>query len=329
MSRGWGYNPMKSYLVHSYQQVFESYYRLRAAMHSQCSQKIGRNDQFLLLVRNRLWPYPGSLHVVHPEQPMAFVDKYVAEFIQLEMAAFHARSRLEARTDPEALHDLRIVVRRLRSLLAPLKKMHEVAAMRGAAAEIGRLTTPARDLEVIIEELERRGYPTEAAARRVKLQTAYQDIVSDPRMDQLFVELDRLPALVRSLPAESGGVSLEQHIDSSLNKHVDKLHESLGDPQFDRHELRILVKRTRYLIDAFPTLSPLANKAAKSLKAVQSALGSWHDHHQWCLRSIDEPDLSPLEHSWAVASVEELEKAELELVNLADLLPKISRKKGH
>jgi len=43
---------------------------------------------------------------------MAFVDKYVAEFFHLEMAAFHARSRLEAETDPEALHDLRIVIRR-------------------------------------------------------------------------------------------------------------------------------------------------------------------------------------------------------------------------
>lgn len=88
---------------------------------------------------------------------MAFVDKYVAEFFQLEMAAFHARSRLEAETDPEALHDLRIVIRRLRSLLTPLKKFQDVAPIRSAAAELGRLTTPSRDLEVMTIELERRG----------------------------------------------------------------------------------------------------------------------------------------------------------------------------
>lgn len=53
----------------------------------------------------------------------ALVDMYVVEFIHLEMAAFHVRSRLEAQADPVALHDLRIVIRRLRSLLTPLKKV--------------------------------------------------------------------------------------------------------------------------------------------------------------------------------------------------------------
>lgn len=65
---------------------------------------------------------------------MAFVDAYVAEFIRLEVALFHARSRLVAETDPEALHDLRIAVRRIRSLLTPLRPLQEFSGVREAAA---------------------------------------------------------------------------------------------------------------------------------------------------------------------------------------------------
>ena len=52
---------------------------------------------------------------------MAFVDTYVKEIIALEVALFHARARLESAADAEALHDLRIAVRRIRSLLIPVR----------------------------------------------------------------------------------------------------------------------------------------------------------------------------------------------------------------
>ncbi|MHC8326420.1 CHAD domain-containing protein [Pseudomonas sp. LB1P83] len=90
----------------------------------------------------------------------------------------------------------------------------------------------------------------------------------------------------------------------------------MDDTGFDRHELRILVKRTRYLTEAFPKLSPLSCKAASSLKALQSALGSWHDHYQWCQKASTDSDLRPLE------------KAEARLADLATLLPKLSGKKN-
>lgn len=258
---------------------------------------------------------------------MGFVDKYVAEFVRLEVALFHARSRLAADTDPEALHDLRIAVRRVRSLLTPLRSMDETQGVREAAAEVGRLSTPARDLEVMIDELERQGFPTEAGTRRSRLRTDHAHVAAHGGLDRLFVELDQLPGIVRSLTNDSDSNYLEKRISKSLTRHVDKLHAALNDEQFDRHELRILVKRTRYLTEAFPKLSPLSKSAAKSLRTVQSALGSWHDHFQWCLKAEVEPDLLPLEHLWAEASATELEQAEVELKSLRDLLPKLSSKK--
>lgn len=77
---------------------------------------------------------------------MAFVDKFVAEIISQQVALYHARARLEARTDGEALHDLGIAVRRIRSLLRPFRSMDVMAILNVAAAEVGRQTTPARDL---------------------------------------------------------------------------------------------------------------------------------------------------------------------------------------
>jgi CHAD domain-containing protein len=257
---------------------------------------------------------------------MAFVNEYVKEILELEVALFHARARLEANADDEALHDLRIHIRRIRSLLSPLRSIAATSALREAAAQVGRLTTPTRDLEVMAIELQARGMPAAAAARRDRLQADYKAILGDAALKRLFVALDNWPSLFRAEDAGRNCAKLKRLIGRALTKQIDKLHAALNDPQFDRHELRKLVKRTRYLTEAFPALSPLSKKAAKSLKAVQSALGSWHDHFQWCLKVKEQADLQPLEQIWQEASVKELAEAEIEIKRLQRLLPDIAKK---
>ncbi|MCE6981764.1 CHAD domain-containing protein, partial [Pseudomonas frederiksbergensis] len=85
---------------------------------------------------------------------MAFVGQYVAEFISLEVKLLNARERLRASTDDEALHDLRIAVRRIRSLLIPVRRLEGVERLKLAATKVGRVTTPVRDLEVMAGELD-------------------------------------------------------------------------------------------------------------------------------------------------------------------------------
>ncbi|MGI4837928.1 MAG: CHAD domain-containing protein [Janthinobacterium lividum] len=257
---------------------------------------------------------------------MAFVNEYVKEIIELEVALFHARARLEATADDEALHDLRICIRRIRSLLSPLRSIAATNSLREAAAQVGRLTTPTRDLEVMAIELQARGMPAEAAARRARLQADYKAILDDAALKRLFVALDNWPSLFRAEDAGRDSAKLKRLIGRALTKQIDKLHAALNDPQFDRHELRILVKRSRYLTEAFPHLSPLSKNAAKSLKAVQAALGSWHDHFQWCLKAKEQADLQPLEQIWLQASVQELAQAEAEIKRLQRLLPDIRKK---
>lgn len=252
---------------------------------------------------------------------MTFVDKYVKEILALEVALFHAKARMEAETDDEALHDLRIYIRRIRSLLVPVRKVPGMGGLREAAAQVGRLTTPTRDLEVMAQELQRRNMPQAAAVRRARLHAEYRQILGDVALKELFEELDEWTSTFRASEPGMHAETLKHLVVKALNKHVRKLHDALDDEGFDRHELRKLVKRTRYLTEAFPKLSPLSKKAAKSLKAVQSALGSWHDHFQWSLKVQVETDLKPLEPVWARASAKELQEAEVELKKLKKLLP--------
>lgn len=258
---------------------------------------------------------------------MSFVDKFVAEILTLQIALYHSRSRLEARTDSEALHDLRIAVRRIRSLLRPMRSMSEVMALNNAAAEVGRLTTPARDIEVLIEELEERGFPDLAHCRKAHLDSDYSKILKSPALKNLFTQLDEWPSIFRLAEINGGLKHVQPQIEKSLTKQIDRLHAAVDDAESDRHALRILVKRTRYLTEAFPKLSPLSGKAASSLKALQSALGGWHDHYQWCQKASVESDLHPLEEVWHRCAATALEKAEAQLADLAKLLPKSSGKK--
>jgi CHAD domain-containing protein len=258
---------------------------------------------------------------------MAFVDKFVAEILALQVALYHARARLEARTDSEALHDLRIAVRRIRSLLRPMRTLNGVVALNTAATEVGRLTTPARDLEVMIQELEDRGFPGLVQPRKARLASHYSRILKSPVLKNLFSQLDEWPSAFRSVEVSGGLKHIQPQIEKALKKQIDRLHAAVDDVGFDRHELRILVKRTRYLTEAFPRLSPLSRKAASALKALQSALGAWHDHYQWCQKALIESDLRALEKVWQGCAATALEKAEIQLVGLAKRLPKSSGKK--
>src|SRR5690606_29062791 len=62
-------------------------------------------------------------------RPMKTLDSLVASLLRLQIALLHARLRLAAGTDDEALHDLRIALQRLRSLLAPLRRAAELSPL--------------------------------------------------------------------------------------------------------------------------------------------------------------------------------------------------------
>lgn len=228
----------------------------------------------------------------------SFSDYLVSHVIEQEVALFAASERLRARSDSEALHDLRIAVRRLRSLLHPAQGMPGIDEIEAALSELGRLSGPLRDLEVLLPVLEAEGLEKAAALRRPALTSGYLALLASPQWDRLMRLLDGWPMLWRT--AERHGVleGLHAQVRKRLAKQWHKLREALKDPAHDRHRLRLLIKRVRYALEAYPKDSPLPQKVLAPLKEAQSTLGTWHDYEQWLIRSERELDLMPLQPHW-------------------------------
>ena len=226
------------------------------------------------------------------------VDRLVAHVMGLEVGVMASQARLEARTDPEALHDLRTTVRRLRSLLRPLRGLPGVAQLEAAASRVGDLTTPLRDREVLAAYLLSHDQPQAAQRRMAQMAEAYPAVAASAELAQLLQILDAFPRFLRASQRQGLLKGLRPNIEKRLAKQWKKLDTALHDPAHDRHRLRLLIKRVRYGIEAYPELDRLPKAALPRLKAAQAALGDWHDCWQWLARAEHEADLQPCISTW-------------------------------
>ena len=235
------------------------------------------------------------------------IDRLVAHILSLEVRLLACLARMTARTDPEALHDLRTTVRRLRSLLRPLRGLPGVEQLESAASAVGELTTPWRDREVLAAYLLKHDQPQAAARRMVQMAEAYPALAASHEVASLMMILDAFPRFLRASQHQGLLKGLDKRIEKRLGKQWQKLDEALHDPAHDRHRLRLLIKRVRYGIEAYPELDRLPAAAYKRLKSAQAALGDWHDCWQWLAKAELEADLQPCVAAWQAGLI----KAEL------------------
>jgi len=228
----------------------------------------------------------------------SMVAPLIAHVLALQVKLYACQARLLDNTDAEALHDLRTSVRRLRSLLRPLRGVPGVEPAELAARAVGQLTTPYRDREVLAAHLRAHGYENLARAREQAMQGVFARVGRSPQVAQLLRSVDGLPGFLRA--AQRAGLldGLRKRIGKRLGKQREKLLAALDDPAHDRHRLRLLIKRVRYAAEAYPQLERLPATALKQLKRAQGALGDWHDHHQWLLQAEQETDLQPCVRQW-------------------------------
>ncbi len=226
------------------------------------------------------------------------IDTLIARILTEEVALRACRARLQAGTDPEALHDLRVSLRRLRSLLRPLKALPMVQPLTEAARAVGGLGGPLRDLEVLCGELRRQGQAEAAERRARQVRQGYQDLLASQALGGLFIALDALPSFWRLMQREGRLRGLRKRVRKRLAAQCRRLREALDDPGYDRHRLRLLIKRVRYGAEAYPGLLALDPSLPRLLKVAQSEIGDWHDCHQWLLRAEREADLAPCQDAW-------------------------------
>ncbi len=247
----------------------------------------------------------------------SMVDHLVAQVLGLHIKLLACQARLAASTDPEALHDLRTTVRRLRSLLRPLRGVSGVEQLEAAAKAVGELTTPLRDMEVLAAHLAEQGLAEAASVRINKVSKAYGQVATSAELGRLFSTLDQFPGFLRVQQRQQLLRGLRKTIEKGMDKQWKKLREAIADPAHDRHRLRLLIKRVRYAADAFPELSHQPKKMQSRLKAAQGALGDWHDHLQWLAQAGQERDLAPCIAAWQTGIVRAEKKADVALLRLS------------
>lgn len=244
------------------------------------------------------------------------LDNVVARVLQLQVGLLACHARLEADTDSEALHDLRTTVRRLRSLLRPLRGLPGVDQLEDAAKAVGQMTTPLRDREVLAAQLLERGQ-LEAARKRLEGRARiFASVAASEELARMLAILDAFPMFLRAAQREGLIERLRKRIEKRLGKQWKKLFAALHDPAHDRHRLRLLIKRVRYGVEAYPQLEKVDSALRKTLKKAQGDLGDWHDLLQWLLQAEQQADLSPCVAHWNRRLVEAERQADLTLERL-------------
>jgi CHAD domain-containing protein/CYTH domain-containing protein len=202
--------------------------------------------------------------------------------------------RLRDPRDAEALHDFRVAIRRLRSLLRAYRRWLGRAAgkkVRRRLRELGQATNAGRDAEVQLEWLgqggsglarrERSGVTWLARRLRQKKRDGYRQARKLVR-----VEFSHAADLVRRRleGAHDGGPAFRHAFVTLLREHAADLEARLAavqraDDEEEAHEARISAKRLRYLLEPVRAELPEARTAVNHLKGLQDILGELHDAH--------------------------------------------------
>lgn len=210
-----------------------------------------------------------------------------------------AAARVADPADLEALHDLRVALRRLRSALkalAPLLGDAVGEKQRRRLARAARLTGPARDAEVLLSWLGDQRDRLQPAWRgahdwlleRVERERARAAArVTARALPKLAKALPRLARrLARPAPPHPGGpATLAAALAPLLRARAAALREALrevagADDAAALHLARIAGKRLRYLLEPLRGVEGLpAEAAVEALRALQDLLGEWNDAH--------------------------------------------------
>lgn len=188
-------------------------------------------------------------------------------------------------SDPEGLHDLRVALRGLRTLLPLFDNRGKLPQLRRDWRALAHATGPARDLEVLLALLDTR--PDTPTGLREKL-----DKVQRIARKQLAQQLGgmQLPNLLQTSRNELDAAQKRirpEELRRKIARRANKLHLKVkqriiilspSSPPQSWHQLRLEVKRLRYLIEHCGEWLPKRYRRVHSeLKHCQDLLGNLHD----------------------------------------------------
>ena len=222
--------------------------------------------------------------------PVALIRQYETDF------ARHLPSIRDG--DPEAIHQGRVATRRLREGLRLLDEGPRVHQALATARTVGRALGHVRELDVLADLLRmfQLRVPATAAAAATALATLrVEQRQARRRMVKSLDDID-LTAVSTDLMKESDGGLLfrrrrwQHRVFGRIEALASQLDEALSHASGiylpnRSHQLRVVVKKVRYALEAahathvWPAPAPL-----RVLRRAQSRLGDLHDlhiAHQW------------------------------------------------
>ncbi len=221
----------------------------------------------------------------HAKAAAPFVSRKLRE---CEEAIRAAAPRVLEDADDEAIHELRVAIRRLRTLLKMARKLYgrwHADVVRRAFADVMRATGDLRDEEVLEETLE--GMSADPAfvawvqARKARERKLRRVVVA--RLER--GDLDRARVLLKALLVFPVRPKKDVELARFARRVVDRAHRGVEakrdvapDDALGLHELRIAYKELRYSIELLSEALPLDQRAMLEPATVfQKRLGELHD----------------------------------------------------
>lgn len=203
--------------------------------------------------------------------------------------------------DTEFVHQYRVSLRKLRSLISLMKKAlpeGEAEALKAQLAKLASATGTLRDLDVFL--LEQRQYQALLPAnyhagfaalikaverdRKKALQATRKGLQAasyETTCARLRKRLSAKPKFLTAMGAKPVQAVASQKILARYNK-IGDMAAALGphSPDDDVHEIRIECKKLRYMLEFFAELYPAKHSKPliQALKALQDLLGQFNDY---------------------------------------------------
>ncbi len=189
------------------------------------------------------------------------------------------RRALLHRYDEEALHQLRVALRRVRSRLRHIDSA-EAQNLRHDLGQLADATSAARDWDTLAGRARASLKPRKYRCIQLYLEhgrTASHEPVLDMLRSQQWTQaMGRLETCIDAASDNQSG--------TGMARAKQEVHRAWCEVQSQEdnkhwHKLRLAIKELRYTLDSVPrnALEPSVAKTLKHGKKLQEMLGTWHD----------------------------------------------------